>query len=358
MNEPIASLDEPQYKPSTQTVAESDGIHTQDVTFPGTDLVCFEYTGDFGYQLRERLGDLTREPNDTSPCRVFPGPQPLSIDRSHFETIQQQRYAIAPKTDGIRAAMMVTDIDGTHTVTLWDRTLSKPYGIYIQNVPRVMYQVGSVLDGEIVFDRQRSRWTYVIFDCFILNGLPQYHKDFWDRLRCIGLTLGNAYTEARHPIPDTVSLMVKQFTSLHEAPPPGNESTLESPSFPSDGYILMPIDCGVVFGHHQTFFKLKTCHSVDFVIKGDAVFVYNSETKRLVKSGVCRDCPSIPDGSIIECTLQKWSATPTKREWHYVATRTDKSKSNTLFVLNKTLLNMEENLTYADIRRLAPMNHA
>lgn len=346
MAAPIASLEEPPYIPTT-----SADPTTVDATFPGTDLACFAYTGSYGDRLRDRLGDLTREPNDTEPCRVFPGPQPVSIDRSHFETVRQQRYAIAPKTDGVRAAMMVTDIDGIHTVTIWDRTLSTAYGIFIENVPRVMYQVGTVMDGEIVFDRQRSRWTYLIFDVFLLNGLPQYHKDFWERLRCVSITLKHAYTETHS---DSVSLSIKPFVSLHEAPLPGQEQSLDTPSFPSDGYILMPIDCGVIFGHHNTFFKLKTVHSIDFTIKGDAVFVFNSETKRMVKSGVCRDAPPVPDGSIIECTLSRWSSTPAKREWHYLGTRTDKGRSNTLFVLNKTLLNMEENLGYADIRALAP----
>lgn len=352
MSHAIASLEEPVYTPGGDPgpASTETSVQTEDATFPGTSLQCWRYMGTIGDRLRERLIELTRDPQDTSRYR-YPGPQPVSIDRSHFETVASQRYAIAPKTDGVRACLMVTDIDGLHTVSLWDRTLSSAYGVYIHNVPRVMYQVGSVLDGEVVVDRQTGRWTYLAFDCFIINGLPQYHKPLWDRLRAMRLTLDQSYTGTAN---DTVSLAVKEYTSLHDAPPPGGEASLQSPSYPSDGYILMPVDIPVVFGHHDQFFKLKTCHSVDFVYKRGSLFVYNTETKRLVKAGTLGGALGIDDGAIVECTLETWHSNPSKRVWRYHQTRTDKATSNTLHTLEKTLLNMEENLGYRDIRALAP----
>jgi len=215
-----------------------------------------------------------------------------------------------------------------------------------------MYQIGSVLDGEIVMNRQTGQWTYLAFDCCIINGLPQYHKNLWDRLSAISMTLYPVYSYTRG---DSLTLEIKTFTSLHEAPPPGEEHSIESLSFHSDGYILMPIDISVVFGHHKEFFKLKTCHSVDFVYKKDALFVYNQETKRLIKSGIpCGHPLDLQDGAVIECTLDTWHQNPSKRVWKYMHTRLDKNTSNTLFTLNKTILNMEERLTYQDIRTLAP----
>ena len=348
---PIASLEEPLYQPDPPLQDHDPCISTRCATFPGTDLTCWVYEGDFGTRLRERLADLTREPHESAPCTKYPGPQPLSIDRSHFSTITKQRYAIAPKTDGVRACLFITDIDGVHTATVWDRTLSTPYGVSIHLVPRVMHQVGSVLDGEIVMDRQTGQWTYVVFDCCIINGLPQYHKNLWDRLAAVSMTL-DAYSYTRS---DSLILKIKAFTSLHKAPLPGEEHTIESPSFPSDGYILMPVDISVVFGHHKEFFKLKTCHSVDFVYKKESLFVYNQDTKRLIKSGIpCGHPSDLQDGAIIECTLDTWHQNPAKRVWKYMTTRTDKNTSNTLFTLNKTILNMEERLTYRDIRSLAP----
>lgn len=219
MDEPIASLEEPLYTPATgESPSDTGGIETEEATFPGTSLQCWVYRGVAGDRLRDRLTDLTRDPGESGPLR-YPGPQPVSIDRSHFETVAAARYAIASKTDGVRACLLVTDIDGVHTVSVWDRTLKQPYGIYIQNVPRVMYQVGTVLDGEIVMDRHTGRWTYLAFDCFIINGLPQYHKPLWDRLQSIRLTL-DQYTETPN---DSLTLAVKSFTSLHEAPPPAKK---------------------------------------------------------------------------------------------------------------------------------------
>lgn len=348
---PIASLEEPVYVPSSATTSTS--IETADAVFPGTDLHTFAYTGATADALRDIIANLAKDPMDSEPCRQYPGPQPVSIDRSHFETVRQRRYALGLKTDGVRAAMLVTDVHGTHTVSLWDRTMSTPYGLSIRHVPRVMYQVGSLLDGELVFDRVRSRWTYVIFDVHLIGGLPQYHKMFWDRLDSATKTLGFSYHESPE---DTVVLLVKEFVSLHEAPVPGNEALLESEAFPSDGYILMPVDTGIVFGHHKFFYKLKTCHSVDFVHKNGSLFVFNTQTKRLVKAGVLAPgSPVLPENSIVECVLGSYHPSATKRTWKYLTTRTDKSTSNTLFTMEKTLLNIEENLGYADIRALAPI---
>jgi hypothetical protein len=53
--------------------------------------------------------------------------------------------------------------------------------------------------------------------------------------------------------------------------------------------------------------------------------------------------------------LVKYDNRPGNRVWHALGQRHDKDKANTLFVLDKTLLNMRENLTYETIRSLKPM---
>lgn len=349
---PIASLDEPIYAPSSST---DHGVTTEPAHFSGTDLPCWEFTGSTAIALRDRLSDLTKDPDETGPCTAFPGPQPISIDRGHFDIVRRQRYAISLKTDGVRACMVITDVDGVHIVALFDRSLQKAYGIFIQNVPRVLYQVGSILDGEVVFDARLQRWTFVVFDCFMVSGFPQYQKNLWDRLHAV-----RACLRSYEPSPaDTLVVHMKSFTSLHDAPPPGREAELQKGStLPTDGYVLMPVDQGIVFGHHPQFFKLKTCHSVDFVFQKGSLLVFNHETKRLVKAGILASIPSggLPEGAIVECTLHQYHQQPTKRVWTYVSTRVDKTKGNTLGTLNKTLLNMEENLGYRDIRALAPVS--
>jgi len=246
--------------------------------------------------------------------------------------------------------MFITDVDGVHVVTLFDRTMKNVYGVFIHNVPRVWYQVGTVLDGELVFDPALRRWTYLVFDSFFVAGFPQYQKPFWDRLYAVRASL-RAYADTPA---DTLMIKIKQFTSLHEAPPSGQEHVLgNASSIPTDGYIFMPIDQGIVFGHHPEFFKLKTCHSVDFVYKANGLYVYNTQTKRLVKAGVLHTPPSdLHPDTIVEAVLHQWHQNPGKRIWKLLHIRTDKSTSNSLFTLEKTIRNIEENLTYADIRSL------
>jgi len=347
----IASLEEPLYQPEASDLISV--VETEACTFPGTELTCWRYTGQTSRAIRDRLGHLLKDPEEQNPCLKFPGPQPVSIDRTHFDCIRRQRYAVALKTDGVRACMFITDVDDVHMISLFDRTMKETYGVFIHNVPRVWYQVGTVLDGELVFDMSKRQWTFLAFDCFLLNGFPQYHKNLWDRLHALQSSMhAYAYTPS-----DTIVVALKQFTSLHLAPVDGQEHQLQqSTTLPTDGYIFMPVDQGIVFGHHPEFFKLKTCHSVDFVYKtGGGVFVYNQQSKRLIKAGVLEDPPDdLVPGAIVEAVLAQWHPQATKRTWKLLHVRVDKSTSNTLFTLEKTLVNMQENLGYGDIRSLVP----
>jgi hypothetical protein len=320
---------------------------TEDV-FPGTALRCFKYCDRHADDVKDALRVLCGT-SDT-----FPGPQPCSIDTSHFETMRSARYAVARKTDGVRACMAIsrTGFRGEEgqlqTVTLYDRTMRTPRGVYVRNVPKLLYQ-GTVLDGEVV-EQEDGAYVFLIFDCWVLGGMPQRHLCFWDRLRAIQTCLAQCYRRAEA---DDVTIEVKPFVSLHEAPL--EEKDLASP-YRSDGFVFMPVDLSIVVGHHDRMFKLKTCHSVDFLHKsGGELWVYNRSARRHVKAGLLAESTvHVPPDTIVECTLESWHKNVGKRVWMPLAVRTDKSRANDTVTLDRTLLNMEQRLTYADIRQLAP----
>jgi hypothetical protein len=271
--------------------------------------------------------------------------------------VRQARYAIARKTDGVRACMVISrtrfksSSDGKaclQTVCLYDRTMRTPYGLFIRNVPKLLYQ-GTVLDGELV-ETEDGRYVYLIFDCFVLGSMPQRHLCFWDRLSSITRCLNQCYTYAEG---DDVRLAVKEFVSLHQAPSRGE--LLVSP-YRNDGFVLMPVDEAIVVGHHERMFKVKTCHSVDFLHKDGEVWIYSKSARRHVKAGVLGTTTlHVPPDAIVECCLESWHKTPGKRVWTPIAVRSDKSKANDSVTLDKTLLNMEQRLEYSHIRSLAPM---
>jgi hypothetical protein len=310
-------------------------------------MTCFEFIDDSKERLLANAKTLVMEPGDTE--LLFPGPQPVSIDTGHFDTLRNGEYMISPKTDGVRCCLMASDVDGIHTVCLFDRTMKRPYGIFIRHLPRACYQgAGTLLDGELVMDRVSGKWTFLAFDVITICCIPQFHKPYVKRLQALGTCLAMAYVESPE---DTVRLDVKTCVPLSSAPMESHG--LHDPRFPSDGYVYMPVRDPIVFGHHNTFFKLKSIHSVDCLYQKGYLMVYNQTSKRHVRAGIVADGQTYPDGTIVECVLERDHTTVNNRQWKVLNVRQDKDRANTLFVLEKTLLNMRENLSYETIRGLA-----
>lgn len=363
--EPIISLDSPVYSPEDPPDdpprdpsddpprdPRPQPLETCPASFPGTTLTCFAYVNDAHTVLMRNLQRLVSNPDDPPGFEMkYPGPQPLSIDSSHFDTIRAGDYVVSPKTDGVRCCMMLCDaLDGVHTVSIYDRKLQQCLGVFIQHVPRAMYQGGgTLLDGELVVDRLTNKWTFLIFDCVYLCSIPQFQKPYTERMRVISRCLCMSYQESPD---DTLKLDVKAYVPLHEAPM--TPEALRDDRYLADGFVYMPVDQPIIFGHHHTFFKLKTEHSVDFLFQKGFLMIFNASTKRHVRAGVPESGTpgGYADGSILECVLVKYDTHPGKRVWRVLGQRHDKNKCNTLFVMEKTLLNMQENLSYAAIRGL------
>lgn len=346
---PIVSCHSPKYETRPTNHSPSEGIRTSNVTFPGTDMPCWSVdAGGARDRLMRILGETLAdedEPRTITP--TYPGPQPLSVDSSHFHNFHPGKYVVATKHDGIRACMFFVDLDERHLVCLFDRKMDTPYVVFLQNVPRAFCQGhGTVLDGELIFDTTMQRWTFVVFDCVMMCSMPQFHKSFDGRIAIVDTALRLSYREDSER--DTIRLIVKTFVPLETADP----RALHDERFGSDGFVFMPRDEPVRWGHHRTFFKLKTCHSVDFMYKTGWLYIYNQQTRRYLKAGKLRDPVDFPDGIIVECVLDTYDPTPSKRRWKLLHVRSDKDRSNTLFVLDKTMLNIREALDFQTIQAL------
>lgn len=348
MEKPIASCDSPTFGQTRANDSPSEGLRTSNGAFPGTDMACWPVDAGGGRDHLLRALSNTLADADEKPTTVpkYPGPQPLSIDSSHFHHFRPGAYLVATKHDGVRACMYFVDVGDRHVVCLFDRKMDVPHIVFIQNVPRAFCQgYGTVLDGELIYDTTTHTWTYVIFDCVVLCSMPQYQKSFDDRLNLVGAALRISYREDKR---DTLLLMVKTFVPLETADP----RALHDARFSSDGFVFMPRLEPIRWGHHKTFFKLKTCHSVDFMYKAGALYIFNQQSKRYVKAGTLTEKVDFPDGIIVECVLERYDPTPSKRVWRMLHVRSDKDRSNTLFVLDKTLLNIRERLDFATVQGL------
>ena len=271
---------------------------------------------------------------------VFPGPMPVSVDTADFPKLTEQPYRVAEKTDGVRFVLMVAVVKGVGVAVLFDRKLC-PYVFELDKCPKALYQ-GTEFDGELVRNTETGGLHYAIFDAVIVSGFPISRSNFVERTMAAATSL-----EFYAPTPsDTAVLGVKTFHATPDFPP--------DPRFVSDGYIFMPMVQGIVFGKHDRLFKLKTHHTVDFTTKGGKLWIFDEKTRRSRLAGVPVD-PYPADGDIVECELARDAEKMAAMKWRVLVKRTDKTTSNSNFVLQKTLLNIRENLTYTDVVRRVTM---
>ena len=275
--------------------------------------------------------------NDTSPARRYPGPNPVSLDTSRYGSLAAQPYYVCEKTDGVRYALVCCTVAGRNLVALVDRALAA-YLLPLAHVPRAMFQ-GTLMDGEVAFNRASQRWDYVVFDAVVVSGVPVLEGPLTSRMEGVHRAMKVYREDAKDPL----ALRVKNFyrtvaefeTHLPEV----------RARYDIDGVILTPAAPPVVYGRHMDMFKVKFGgrHTVDFLVGADGVSLCVFDAGAHVAVAALGQ-PAAP-GSIAECELRG-------DRWAVVGVRTDKATANDMFTYKRTLLNIRENLGIEDVKRV------
>lgn len=275
-----------------------------------------------------------------APRGKFPGPSPLSIERKDFAALKQTPYAVCEKTDGWRGALMLARYDGVQVAVLFDRKLL-PYLIPMVHVPVALWQ-GSLFDGEVAFNTRENTWYYLIFDAIRVAGIPVDRRPFRERVR-VAIMAWEPYRP--HP-EDIVRVRIKRFVPREDLGALAGHLAHVAQEFKTDGIVLTPDVPGIVFGRCRGLFKLKTVHSVDFLVddSGLGLCVFDTRARMHLKVGQLRE-PAAPK-SIVECVHVEDGV------WRVLQERTDKTQANDLLTYKKTFeVNVAEALTVEDICR-------
>lgn len=289
--------------------------------------------------LRRVLKDLSC---DDTRINRFPGANPVSLDTSHFNQLKKEPYYACEKTDGVRLLLVCYVIDSLRVVALVDRALTA-YVLPLGHVPKAMFQ-GTLLDGELAWNRVRGTWDYLVFDAVTVSGVPVLNAPLKTRLEAAHRAL-EKYKMGRK---DPVRLIMKSFVACHAIGDLDAHIDSQNKVYDVDGIILTPALAPVVYGRHSGMFKLKfdQRHTVDFLVAPDqqSLMVFDSGTHVVV--GTLRPEVRPRPGSIVECARRD------SGEWDVVAVRTDKTTANDMLTYNKTLLNMREKLTLDHVKRV------
>jgi len=269
--------------------------------------------------------------------RKFPGSNPCSLERADFPKLKQQPYFLAEKTNGIRFLLFCCIHKEFKVCVVVDRAMSM-FLMPLQAVPTAMFE-GSVIDCELAFNKVEKQWQLLIFDAYVVSGVPVFHTPFSHRMSA----MQRAMLPYEYHVGDPVPLKVKNFLPTSMIMAYKEHEAKARRYFDVDGIILTPELSHAAIGRHTELFKLKTKHTIDFLVapNGTDLSVFDSSKKTHIPVARSRR-PRAP-GSIVECARAEDGL------WDVVCTRQDKSTANDALTFQRTLVNMEEGITYEEL---------
>lgn len=265
---------------------------------------------------------------------VFPGANPVSIERSMIPQLTGEDYRAAPKSDGSRYMLMAVTVKKVKVCLFVDRAMR--VSIMPGSLPTMAFD-NTLLDGEVVYSG--GSWRYLVFDCIYLSGLDLSTHPFAVRLQLVRhwlLDIGDGLVG--------VTVEVKRFCKVGcerlGAPNGGADTCVNGgadTSVPEDGIIFVPNNRPYVPYKNDHLFKWKSnrLHTVDFKVAGRKLLVLSKG--KLMEKAVMHPSDDAAEGSIVECTWEKGV-------WRVLKTRNDKTAPNDLFVLSRTLVNIQEDI--------------
>lgn len=283
----------------------------------------------------------------------FPGALPVSIERKNFDAIKKYPYVISLKSNGIRFLLMAYN----RNVYLIDRLFNfyktkQNFNINIYGSSPVD-TCGLLLDGEMMPPTEdNADIVYIIHDClcvFSKDITKEYFTDRYDSIKSAVSLWSQEDSDFK--------IKIKKFYIYNDL----TREIIEKADHDIDGLIFTPIKFGVGTGTQHTLFKWKYKHTFDFLINDEnneyvsyvydknVLIKYASVKKRNVKFSklLKKNCPEFKSGDVVECiyNVQDDNFEP-------LFVRKDKAHPNNSYTIEKTMVNIRENITLDEIMEL------
>ena len=291
-----------------------------------------------GQSAHDALVEMKRLSLDDHKKFRLPGPNPVSIQKKDLAKLRSG-YVISPKTDGTRYILMFTRMYEYKVVMIIDRALNV-YLLPLQIVPRNLYQ-GTLFDGELTITKS-GKPTFVLFDAVVVAGVTVSHLTMGDRVIAMRRSLKSFRAHDKDP----AVLAMKDWAPI-ESPNVKARLKVSEDVYHTDGYVMVNVNKPVTYGRDIDFFKLKPSdkHTVDFIVLDAAgtMGLFDPKVRQnvpITKYDTTKHLFLI--GTIVESVFQNGV-------WVPVQMRTDKKEANDLLTYEKTLVNIEENISLDDV---------
>lgn len=286
----------------------------------------------------------------------FPAPQPVSLERRDLFKIKKFPYLVCVKSDGMRFLMLCVNVKGTNKCYMVDRAF-RFYEVE-HKFPNDIYKT-TLFDGELIKCND-NKWSYIIHDCISYKGKSVKKETFPVRYKCVVETVESGCEEGSFGINIKV---FRKFKDMDEFVRDMNEKKF---NHKIDGIIFTPQNLPVGMHTQYTLFKWKPrdLHTFDFkiLIKNNSIIAQVNDKRSLTDfASVDMDTENGKDfysklqslkefknGSIVECTYNEVTQC-----YDPLLVRVDKTHPNGLFTVDKTLLNIKENITVNELLQLS-----
>jgi hypothetical protein len=266
---------------------------------------------------------------------IFPGPQPISIERKHFQTLKNKDYVVCEKTDGVRHALVCTLFKGKKVCALLNRNLEvTPVQLNFPNSA----SKGTVLDGELIEGNR-----FLVYDGMSVCGENIMGLDFLKRIEKVGMFIKGIMKTKK----DRIKIKLKHFF-VKDDTQELVKKYIPSLKYKTDGLIFTPIFETVKLGTHESMFKWKPrdMNTIDFQLKwrGDRWGLYIQDRGVLIFQSQIQHIPGdewLKEDNIVECQYMVDDQIPW---WKPVGLRTDKNYPNNRRTFYRTLVNIKENI--------------
>ena len=293
----------------------------------------------------------------------FPAPQPVSIEKKDFVKLENYKYNISLKLDGVRFLLyFIKDRNGVNQCILINRALNF-YNIHITAEQNIFN--GTLLDGEVIFNNDSKVWDFMIHDALILCGNKINKLSHSTRLNDTRCCIESFIIKNDNTSPNTLNLLVKDFYQFEEFETFINEVYNKSNN--NDGIIFMPENLPVISGTQYSMLKWKpeNKHTFDFLVKecdcGLEAFVFhmgNIKTFAKIHANTEQGKKFIDDSKalygyknecIVECSFNSEIS-----NFQPILIRTDKTHPNSMRTIERTLFNINENIQIEDFMNIKP----
>lgn len=257
---------------------------------------------------------------------VFPGAQPVSVERKDFDTLTSAGYVMCAKLDGERFFLVA--VDGCDPVLMNRRMDILPTDIRFN--PYVAKK-GLLLDGELIDG------VFVVHDAVHVIGRTVKDLPHYERIRIARAAVRMATAG---------QVFIKQFFLPNDSE--GLKTAMNNCR--NDGVVLYPIADPVGCRTQSNFFKWKPPghHTVDFLVKpgkdGNVKLITWSNKREKVYATV--PTPPFPVPGVVEFNTVIEND---KVRFDPIKARPDKHQGNSMFTLTRTILNVKENISFEEI---------